>query len=137
MGVIKMARIEIPAKVEYVDDLTGKSVTDAKAVKVSVDGKTGSLDMSAESLAAFVALVTEPNDDNRRALGSLIPRARVASGASNGTVELTMTDGRKVTRAAFESWATEKGHKVNTGRGAQPKDTLAAWITDHPAPAAT
>ena len=135
-----MARKEIPATIEITDDVTGKPVTDAESVKVSLDGKTYALDMSAETRTAFRAFLAEPTDDTRRAFGALIPRPRVRTGSSNGTggtvkvSEKDVTPVWRVPRDDYTVWATENGFPVNE-RAAQPVAARAKYREMHAASA--
>jgi hypothetical protein len=110
-----MARKEIPATVEIIDDLTGKTVTDAKSAKVTLDGKPYTLDLSAETLAAFAAFLAAPSDENRRAFGALIPRPKVGTtrAAGNG--------------ADKRAWLRSNGYPALAERGKFTDEMNAAW----------
>jgi len=120
-----MARKEIPATIEIVDDLTGKPVTDAKSVKVTLDGKSHTLDMSAETLTAFAAFLAEPSDENRRAFGALIPRPKVGITrvAGNGSA-----DGKR-------EWLRANGYPGLAERGKFTDAMNAAWSAHSAEPA--
>lgn len=104
-----MARKEIPATEIINDDVTGKPITDAESVKVSLDGKTYALDMSAETCTAFRAFLAEPTDDTRRAFGALIPRPRVGKSAASDSGNGTSADKRAWLRANGYPDLAERG----------------------------
>jgi hypothetical protein len=112
-----MAKIEIPARIEITDDLTGKPATDAKTVKVTVDGKTATLDLAAETLAALTAFLAEPSDENRREFGRHIPKPRV--GQSGGAASGNGADKR--------AWLRANGYPNLAERGKFTDAMNAAW----------
>ncbi len=119
-----MARKEIPATVEIIDDLSGKTVTVAKSVKVALDGKPYALDLSGETLAALAAFLAGPTDDTRRAFGALIPRPRVATSRTSGS----NGDGKR-------EWLRANGFPSLAERGKFTDEMNAAWDAHNAEPA--
>lgn len=125
------------------DDLTGREDESAKQVKVSFDGKSYTVDLSDASREALMAFLSHNGTENLIRLLAPAPAPaasrRAAAGtrqrtaAPSGTGQIKLPDGRFVPREEYMTWATSKGHRVNSGRGAQPKDTLNAYVAAHPA----
>jgi len=118
-----MARIEIPATTEIIDDLTGRTVTDAKSVKLALDGKPYTLDLSAETVAALTAFLAGPTDEHRRAFGALIPRPKVGTtrAASNGSKD---TDSPGVSK---RDYLRANGHAGLAERGKFTDEMNSQW----------
>jgi hypothetical protein len=130
-----MATRTIPAVTEITDDFTGKVISaDDKPVKVEITVKVGagapvkgSLDAATAMAGRLVAFVSEPTDENRRALGDTIPRSRVgASGSGSGSGGSRQpVDKAGVTMRA---WMREHGWpNVKDGQGRVPEDAKTAW----------
>ncbi len=131
-----MATRTIPAVTETTDDFTGKVLSaDDQPVKVEITVKNGtspavkgSLDMATAMFGRLAAFVSEPSDENRRALGDVIPRSRVGgsgSGAGSSGGSRQPTDKAGVTMRA---WMREHGWpNVKDGQGRVPEDAKTAW----------
>jgi len=131
-----MATRTIPAVTETTDDFTGRTLTaDDKPVKVEftvkVDGKpvNGTKPYTMDAAHAMADIVTRflanPTDENRRALGSVIPRQPIArtGSATKDADKAGMTK---------RDWARANGFKKADGseigdRGNFPADANTAW----------
>lgn len=133
---------------QVTDDLTGREVAEdsAKTHKVSFGGKSYEVDLTAESADALLKFFShEGTADLIRLLGTdsagSRQRRRATAGTGTGTRrsgsatagQIKLPDGRFVSRDDYTSWARANRHKVNDGRGAQPKATLEAYARAHPA----
>lgn len=84
-----MATRTIPAQTLVTDDFTGKDLAaEDKAVKlaISVDGKKYEFDVANAAKSLFVAFLSDPSDENRRAFGAILPRPKVG-GSASGTAK--------------------------------------------------
>jgi Lsr2 len=120
------------------DDVTGLPVTDATEVKITIDGVTGTLDLSAESLAALRALAA---GDGASALAALLAppestakTSRPRSGKRSGDAKPVAGTDAPVDE--IRAWAKGNGFTVND-RGRVPKDAVAAFIAAHTVKPAT
>jgi hypothetical protein len=118
------------------DDLTGVRGSGAEQVKITVNGKSATLDLLPASLAALAALV-EPDSTPAARLSAL--RAVVAAGPVKPA---RARSGPRSTAPAgpgadARAWAGANGWpEVIGGRGRLPKEALAAYESRTPKPAA-
>lgn len=101
-----MATRTIPAVTETTDDFTGKTVTaDDKPVQVSITLTVGGkpvngnkpyvLDAANAMAEVLTRFLADPSDENRRALGSVIPRPAMArAGSGTGATDKAGTTKR-------------------------------------------
>jgi Lsr2 protein len=126
-----------------IDDVTG-SQTDVKPVKITFDGSQHTLDLSADSKAAFAAFLVDPVSGRAALVSLLAPAQATASPArrsGSGTRPSGESDGVKA-----KAWARTQPSlrdKVQD-KGRAGKEIMDAWEkagkpnpADAPAPAAS
>jgi hypothetical protein len=124
------------------DDMTGAQ-TETAEVKITVGDVTGTLDLSAESLAALTALV---NGNGADALREILTPAKSAKSGTSGPSK-TPVAGTNVVPSVIREWATAnkwtypKGH-ANAGKSAPatgklPPELISAYIAANPASKST
>jgi hypothetical protein len=121
-----MATRIIPQQSVTTDDFTGKDLDSGvkpETVTVSVNGKAHKLDGAPESVAAFIAFITDMSDDNRRAFGAIVPRPKVGTSAGgNGS-------GKDVDSAGISKrdWLRANGYPALGEKGKFGADMNTAW----------
>lgn len=124
------------------DDLTGTQ-TETAEVKITVGDANGTLDLSAESLAALTALV---NGEGANALRAILTPAKSPKSGTSGPSK-TVVPGTNAVPSEIRAWATAnkwtypKGH-ANAGKpapatGKLPPELVSAYSAANPANAST
>lgn len=126
---------------EITSDLTGATELtrdDPQTVKLTRNGKSATWYLTGwEAAALDAALAGEPgklwkllSGAQGKSSGKGRQHSAAGSGSSDGTTKLP--DGRTVPSSELREWAAAHGHKVSE-RGRQPGETLAAYVSAHPA----
>lgn len=112
-------------------------------ITFSVDGKSGSFDVTNTEAAAFLAFA----EGDETALYKMLTKRGTVGKSGNAATSSTshraaagqikLPDNRTVPSDDFRAWATANNFSTSQ-RGRQPGETLAAYISAHPAsPAST
>lgn len=120
-----MATRIIPQQSVTTDDFTGKDLDSGvkpETVMVSVNGKAHKLEGAPESVAAFVAFITDLSDDNRRAFGAIVPRPKVGAAGSNSSAKDTDSAG-----TSKRDWLRANGYPALGEKGKFGADMNTAW----------
>jgi hypothetical protein len=130
--IITMAKIVIPAREVFSDDVTGHEISDGtvETVKITVDGgKAVALDMTPATKAAFVAFLTDPTDETRMAFADIltpaVTKSRKSGNGDTANVRAWLVSLTPDQRSAVPGYKPEM---IATGaRGKLPDSVTAAY----------